>query len=295
MPQSPPADVAVTTELVRSLLAAQHPDLADLPLAPVSHGWDNEMYRLGEDLAVRLPRRQLAATLIEHEQRWLPALGPSLPIPVPVPLRIGRPAGDYPWSWSIVPWFTGRPMIDFPSERRRASAPALAAFVEAMHQPAPADAPPNPYRGVRLADRDAAVRDRIASGIVPDSRRALAVWERGLATTPWEGPALWIHGDLHPGNLIAGPDDALRAVIDLGDLTVGDPATDLGAAWTVFDAEGRETFRSAVTAACGTSPATWERARANALAFATALLASSADNPQYERVGLRTLEAVLDD
>src|SRR5690349_9653047 len=103
----PAAEVAIDEALVRALLRDQHPDLAELPLERVAFGWDNVVLRLGDELAVRVPRRQLAASFIEHEQRWLPELAPRLPLPVPAPVRVGRPALGYPWSWSVVPWMAG--------------------------------------------------------------------------------------------------------------------------------------------------------------------------------------------
>ncbi|GII97987.1 aminoglycoside phosphotransferase (APT) family kinase protein [Sediminihabitans luteus] len=293
MPDMPAADVDVSVDLVRRLLRDQHPDLAELPLRVVANGWDNVVLRLGDELAVRVPRRALAAVLVEHEQRWLPGLAGHLPVPVPAPVRTGVPALGYPWSWSVVPWFDGTRMLDLPAPARRPAAAPLAAFVAALHRPAPPDAPVNPYRGVPLAARDAAVRERLATGHVPDAPLVLAVWERLLASPVWDGPPLWLHGDLHPGNLVCGPDGTLRAVVDFGDMTAGDPATDLAAAWLVLDDVGRAEFRDAVTAACGTTAATWDRARASALAVTTSLLVHSDDNPLYGELGRQTLDAVL--
>lgn len=70
----PAAEVDVSPGLVRRLLADQHPDLAHLPVELMAHGWDNVMYRVGDELAARLPRREMGARLIGHEQRWLPVL-----------------------------------------------------------------------------------------------------------------------------------------------------------------------------------------------------------------------------
>jgi len=103
----PAAEIDIGDDLVRRLLAEQHPDLAALPLTLVANGWDNAIFRLGGDLAVRLPRRELGADLVVNEQRWLPQLAPRLPLPVPVPLRIGLPNGDYPWNWTVVAWHDG--------------------------------------------------------------------------------------------------------------------------------------------------------------------------------------------
>ncbi len=92
----PAAEVDVTEELVRTLLIEQCPDLADLELELLANGWDNAIFRLGDELTVRLPRRALSAELVAHEQRWLPELAPRLPLPIPAPIRCGRPSARYP-------------------------------------------------------------------------------------------------------------------------------------------------------------------------------------------------------
>jgi aminoglycoside phosphotransferase (APT) family kinase protein len=104
----PAAEVDVTAELVRQLLAEQHPDLAGLALGVLANGWDNMVCTVGADLLARLPRRAQAAELVAREQRWLPVLAPRLPLPIPAPVRVGRPAGGFPWSWSVVPFFPGQ-------------------------------------------------------------------------------------------------------------------------------------------------------------------------------------------
>ena len=110
----PAADITVSPSLVQALLEEQHPDLALLPLVKVAEGWDNTLFRLGDELAVRLPRRAASATLIENEQRWLPELAARLPVAVPVPLRVGVPCRLFGWSWSIARWLPGRSLLDAP-------------------------------------------------------------------------------------------------------------------------------------------------------------------------------------
>ena len=287
----PEAEVDVTTDLVRSLLNEQHPDLAGLDLAPLTHGWDNAMFRLGPDLTVRLPRRQMAAQLVDHERRWLPVLASHLPVPVPTPVRVGRPSGDYPWTWTIVPWFDGEPIGAGPVVDPKGLAIELGAFVAAFHRPAPSDAPANPYPGVPLAERDTATRERIDRlGPVIDVARVAAAWEEALSAARWTGPPTWIHGDLHPLNLIAR-DGRLAAVIDFGDVTSGDPATDLLVAWSLFEPDDRERFRAAAqTDQRPIGDAMWARGRGWAIAHSLAILASSADEPAYEAIGRRTLD-----
>jgi len=290
----PVAEVDVTVELVRRLLADQHADLAALPLELVANGWDNAIFRLGDDLCVRLPRRQVAAALIDHEQRWLPALAPLLPIPIPVPLRTGRPGSGYPWSWSVCPWFAGEPaadvaLADAPREARR-----LGEFVRALHQVASPDVPPNPFlRGGPIGALDDRFRDNVDQLEDPSlSARLLARWEQASSVDEWHGPGLWVHGDLHTANVVVA-DGAIGAVIDFGDIASGDPAVDLAIAWMLFGADDRAVFRQAAGDPVAVDDATWSRAEAWALHFGVLYVLHSGDNPRFQRMGRHLLAAVL--
>ncbi|MFH8250143.1 aminoglycoside phosphotransferase family protein [Microbacterium sp. B2969] len=298
MPDMPAAEVQITAELVRAMLVSQAsrviPDAAALPLAKAASGWDCELWRLGSDLAVRLPRRSLAAPLVVHEQRVLPRLGPPIEatgIRVPVPVFAGAPGEDYPWAWSIVPWFHGVRGLDVPRALRGAWAEPVARALGALHVAADPDHPVNPVRGVPLAARAEAVAERLSQlrGSIPTQLVDVAegAWSDGLAAQPWARPPVWIHGDLHPGNLIVG-DERVAAIVDFGDVTAGDPAYDLAIAWLAFDATGRARFRAAI--GDRTDAATWMRARAWAAAFAVLLLVQSDDNPDYALLGRETLE-----
>lgn len=297
MTPRPPAELDITESLVRRLLTEQYPDLARHGLGPRAEGWDCVMMPLASAessdlLAVRLPRRAAAVAGIMHEQRWLPELAGRLPLPVPAPLKIGAPSAQFPWPWSIVPWFTGDAASTTAPADRRGWARALADFVADLHQRAAGDAPANPYRGVPLAIRDAAVPLRI--GNHPSSRHLLAVWNAALEAPPWAGPPVWLHGDLHPANLVVrGPEPELMAVIDFIDLTSGDPATDLATAWLTFDVEGRADFRSQVDARCAHPDETWARARGWALALASAMTQSA--DPVMAACAAHTFEEVLRD
>ena len=149
----PAAEVEVSADLVRRLLAGQHPDLARLPVEFLANGWDNELYRVGDGLVARLPRRALGAQIIKNEQRWLPGLAPRLPLPIPYPERTGVPGHGYPYSWSVVPYLPGVPAAQATSFDPAGAAAAVGGFLGALHVPAPADAPANPFRGVPLAER----------------------------------------------------------------------------------------------------------------------------------------------
>ncbi len=290
------ADVDVTTQLARALLRAQHPDLlplADARLETAANGWDNVVLRLGDDLALRLPRREAAAHLVEHEQAVLPVLAPRLPVPVPAPVRVGgaEPALGYPYAWSVVPWFDGETAARTPVARRTAWAPALGRALAALHVPAPSNVPANPFRGVPLADRAPAFAERLGRADAETRPVLEAAWAAGLAAPAYDGAPVWLHGDPHPGNVVVGVgaadgEDTLAALVDFGDVTGGDPASDLATAWLSFDAEGHEAFRAAYAAAGGpTDDATWTRARAWAASLALALLAFPDDHPLMAEVG----------
>ena len=258
-PSGPPPDFTVTPKLARALLADQHPDLADLPIRHVENGWDNAVYRLGDGLALRLPRRALAARPMMIEQTWLPVLAPSLPLPVPAPVRQGVAALGYPYPWSVVPWFEGE-MIAYapagPDEGER-----LAAFLKALHQPPPAEAPSNVFRGVPLTNRADAFEGRYrrvearSGPFPPHVRRA---WEAGLVA-PIDLPRSWFHGDLHGRNVLTR-DSRLVAVIDWGDMAAGDAACDVAAVWMLLDDRRSRERALAGSEQLPTSPGSWLRA-----------------------------------
>lgn len=294
--RKPDAEVAIDLPLVRSLLQEQHPDLAHLALIDAGEGWDNRLFRLGDDLGVRLPRRAISAALVEREQRWLPQLAPRLPLPIPVAHRVGRPGCGFPWSWSITSWFEGRTALVEPPEDPAATAVALGRFLAALHQRAPEGAPQNPWRGVPLAERADRLSEHLRQlGGFVDRTAVLRSWERSLSAPPWAGPPLWIHGDLHPGNLLIA-EGRLTAVIDFGDLTAGDPATDLAIMWMLLPPAVRSAFVEAARSEFDPmDDATLLRARGWALVFGLAYVALCRDDAVMPALGHATIDAVLAD
>lgn len=267
------AEVDTDVSLVGRLLAAQFPQWADLPIEPVaSAGTDNAIYRLGDDMAVRLPRIHWAVKDVDKEHQWLPRLAPLLPVAIPVPLGKGEPAAGYPWHWSVYPWLHGEnPAVDRFTDRG-SLALELAQFVAALRRIDPTGGPPA-GRGVPLEERDAPTRTAIDAlhGMV-DTAAVTAAWDAALQVPAWPGPPVWVHGDLSAGNLLT-VDGRLSAVIDFGGLGVGDPACDLIVAWGLFSGEARDVFRDALQI----DDATWARGRGWALS--TALL----ELPYYQK------------
>lgn len=279
-------EVAVGTGTVRRLLRAQHPDLAGLALGGVATGWDNATVRLGPDLAVRLPARAAAARLVENEQRWLPVLAPLVPVQVPVPVRTGVPGAGYPWRWSVVPWFEGTAADTLRPSDRDPWAHQLAHVLAALHRPAPPEAPVNPYRGVPLRARHEQVVARLTGRA--DAAVLHRAWHQGLEAQPWDLPAVWLHGDPHPANLLT-TGTRLTALLDFGDVTAGDPASDLATAWFCFGHAGRTRFWDAYAAATGLDgdrlAALHRRARAWAAALVPALRAHPREHPGLDAAG----------
>jgi aminoglycoside phosphotransferase (APT) family kinase protein len=288
----PIQEVAMDIDIVQRMLNEQHPDLASMSIELVANGWDNMIFRLGGSLTVRVPRRQAAAELVRNEQQWLPMLADRLPLPIPAPFRIGLPTSYYPWSWSVLQWLPGATASTTPPIDANQTAVQLGQFFAALHQPAPSDAPLNPFRGVPLLERAEVVRSRAKQmGDTIDTSGALRVWERCLDAPVFVGRPVWLHGDLHPANILVD-NGRLSGVIDFGDVTSGDPACDLAVAWMMLPLGEHRTLRNV---AGGIDDHTWTRARGWALNLALAYLASSADNPVMQHIGVTTIEAVLSD
>jgi aminoglycoside phosphotransferase (APT) family kinase protein len=284
---TPPAEVEVDEHQAHQLLAAQHPDLAHLRVVAIAAGWDNCMLRLGDQLALRFPRRKVAAQLMRHEQRWLPLLQDRLPLKVPAPVRVGVAQYQYPWDWSVTPWIDGETADLSPPDSSEGD--VLAAFFEALHQPAPAGAPDNPYRGMPLSQRATAFADRVAALEGRTSlldERVHALWRDALAAEN-DTPPTWIHGDLHPRNVLV-KNGRLTGVIDWGDMARGDRASDLAAVWMLLPQLASR--RRAMAGCPSVSAATWRRARGWALLYSVILLNSGlVDDARMVAIAERTL------
>jgi aminoglycoside phosphotransferase (APT) family kinase protein len=289
---TPPAEVQIDESLVRSLLLTQHPELAALDITPVDSGWDNAIFRLGPNLAVRIPRRAVAADLIRHEQKWLPSLAKQVPIPIAAPVCVGVPGCGYPWFWSIVPWIDGESADGAVLSVDQAV--RLAGFLRALHVKAPDEAPLNPVRGVPLQNRAAAVEERfrrLTERNILIASPIRAMWESALQAKKDASPT-WIHGDLHPRNvLIQG--GKITGIIDWGDITSGDRATDLTAVWMLFS---DRIARQKALLEYGTDDDTVDRAKGWAISFALFLLETGlVDHPRHAAIGNVTLRRLQED
>lgn len=257
-----PEPGAIDEELVRRLLAEQFPAWAGLPVrAALPQGWDNRTFRIGHDLAARLPSGPGYAEQPEKEARWLPRLAPHLPLPIPEVLARGRPGCGYPFPWSVLRWRPGVPVALGRVADPGRFAADLAGFLVALRAVdaagGPVPGPHNFFRGAPPAVYAEEVERSLAllRGEVPaDPLHRL--WDEALASR-WDRDPVWFHGDVAAGNLLLDDVGRLSAVLDFGGSGVGDPACDLVVAWTVLPPSARPVFRDAV----GLDARTWARGR----------------------------------
>lgn len=288
--------VPIDDTLVSRLIAAQFPQWSELPIRPVlPSGWDNRTFRLGDAMLVRLPSGEHYAGQVAKEQHWLPRLAPLLPLEIPMPVALGQPAAGYPWNWSVYRWLEGEAASSAFIADRIAFASSLGQFLGALQRVdatgGPAPGQHNFHRGGAPANYDGQTRQAIAAlkGKI-DGDAAFAVWEAALAST-LQRPPVWVHGDINATNLLVQA-GRLNAVIDFGQLGVGDPACDLAIAWTYFEGPSRQAFRDALPL----DAETWARARGwalwKALIVASGLVGATAFEAAHSR---RTIDAVLAD
>jgi aminoglycoside phosphotransferase (APT) family kinase protein len=289
-------ELDVDVALVRRLLAEQFPEWSGLALEPVLPlGTDNANFRLGDELLVRLPRRPRTSVTLEKERRWLPRLAPHLPLAVPLPVADGVATNGYPFAWSVYRWLPGENATVSRIPDPAQLAHDLAGLIDALWRIDASDGPPpgehNFFRGEPLAARDRAMRVGTATlaGAL-DADAVTAMWDDALAAPGWEGPPVWIHGDLDARNLLV-QDGRLSAVIDWGSAGVGDPACDVMVAWKMLPPGARDAFRKALDV----DDATWRRGRGWALSQAIGALAyyTEETNEVLVREARRWLSALI--
>lgn len=285
-------EFAISDELVRRLVEQQFPSWASAALTRLPpSGTDNQLFRLGSDLLVRMPRIDWAAASAQWEHRWLPNLAPYLTTPIPVPVALGRPAGGYPWHWTVVPWLAGQtPTAEtFDPEQWAVS---LGTFVRELRSAPGMDAPVKlEGRGAPLVTLDDWVRTWTARADTSavDPHAVLAVWRDALDAPVWDGEPVWFHGDLHDGNLLVR-DGRLSAVIDWGTAGRGDPAIELNAMWGYLPACAAQLYRETVDL----DEAAYRRARGFALAPAISGWTYYRDTaPHLSALALATVQALI--
>lgn len=286
----PAADIEISIEDVAALVESQYPPLAGEPIVEVGFGWDNFMFRVGETHVARFPRRKVSSPMVAHEATWLPRIAPGLPIDVPAPIFEGSPGGSYPWAWTIAPWIEGEAATTGRYDEM-VCAVQIGEFLSAFHGRAPVDYPRNQFRGGPIAEKLETTTSRLddLAGLMDHGLKDVFVED--CAAPAYDGPPRWLHGDLHPNNVVVR-DRRVAGIIDFTDLTAGDPACDLMIGWSMFGPAGRRAMFGAYS---------WidddmiRRARAWAVHHGSVCVGHGEDNEVMKQMGLRTLASVLED
>lgn len=295
-------EVLLDEDVIRALLRDQRPDWVDLPLTLAGSGTDNSLYRLGDDLLLRLPRTPGTAGAVAKEQRWLPRLAPHLPVAVPEPVHRGRPGRAYPLPWAVYRWIEGEEVREDTVDDWVALGRDLAGFVAALQSVdlmgAERTGDLSWYRGGAPVDIDDFVRRSLdgcrrlveLDGLVLDVDRLQVLWEQALALPEPASAHVWMHGDLKPTNLLVR-DGRLAAVIDFGGLSVGHADAEHAPLWDL-PAAARRAYRDTLRI----DDVTWQRARAWSLAIGVSGVPYYWDSyPAFVDECLRRLRHVLAD
>jgi aminoglycoside phosphotransferase (APT) family kinase protein len=255
-------------------------------------GTDNAIYRIGNDICVRMPRIHTAAASVQTEQIWLPQFEKLLPLKIPKLLATGVPSKNYPFSFSIYDWIVGKNAFETQDFDRNLAAKNLVEFLKSLQNIHTKDAPLS-RRAWPLITQDKEVRKAIKSlKDVIDVAKITKIWESCLRVPNWDKAPVWIHSDLLPGNLLISK-GKLSAVIDFGMMGIGDPACDLIPAWSLFTYETRVLFRHQMQV----DDATWMRAMGWALSIALIIIPYYKDgkNPELVAVAERIIDEILTD
>jgi aminoglycoside phosphotransferase (APT) family kinase protein len=240
-------ELAVDAGLVRRLLWTQFPAIAELELTPVEPwGTDNAIWRLGEDLVVRLPRIGWASGQPDLDASVLPRVAGVVPVPVPEPLAVGAPGAGYPHRWSIHRWVEGHAADLSTIPDPVTFAMELAEVVRALAALDPSGAPAaiNRARPLRQYHESALSAIQGAARLI-DADAARAVWEAAANAPAHEGPPVWVHGDLDGNCLVSG--GHLSGLVDWGCCCAGDPAVDIAVVWSeLFTLRSRAAFLDAL-------------------------------------------------
>lgn len=286
----------LSEDVVRALIKSQFPQWYDMSLTPVPHrGWDNYTFRLGSKLLLRFPSADPYKDQVDKEQHWLPILASKLPLAVPEPVALGMPGEGYPWKWSVYRWLEGETVASQKGVNKLVLAAHLGRFLRALQGLDVTGGPVAGRHSFHRGEHIKAYHDEFKWALEELTGRVNveeieAIWRRGMATE-WQGGPVWVHGDISPGNLLIY-DGKLTAVIDFGQLNIGDPACDLGIAWTYFDDDSRYEFQQTLDLDADT----WLRARCWVLwkAVITASQQDVPDNYEAKRCW-QTIENVLVD
>ena len=281
----------IDESLVRKLLQSQQEELSNLPLLPVSsHGSDHALFRLGENYVIRLPRVAGAVKGIEKESIWTPKLSKHFNIPTSKPAYVGKSEAYYPYNWLIMNWIEGNNPDFEKTDEHSQIVKDLAHFINTLHGIKLVNGPRS-RRGIPLTNLDQQVKEcftQISNEY--DTIKLNKIWQSIIDTPYWNKELVWIHGDLHQGNILCRY-NRLAGVIDFSDIGMGDPATDLMIAWTLLNKNSREQFKNSLLMI---DECMWIRGKGWALSMAAIMLPYyKSRNPYYAKLARRIIDEII--
>jgi len=281
-------ELMIDETLAQRLIASQFPQWSGLEIRRVaSTGTDNAMFRLGDNMVVRMPRIHWAVDGIANEQAWLPHFAGRLSVPIPALLGKGVPGEGYPWHWSVMNWLDGHNPVVGAIADPAGLVQSLADFILSLRRMPPAEGA-SMRRQLPAFDEQVRRDIKALEGEI-DTAAVTSIWEAALKVPYWTEPSVWLHGDLASGNLLL-VDNRLAAVIDFSGIGIGDSCDDLQMAWNLLQADMRPVLRDAV----GADEATWIRARARSLAQALVQLPYYRDtNPSLAESARHVIGEIL--
>lgn len=236
----------ITANLVKRLIREQFPQWSRLDVRPVARsGHDNRTFHLGETMAVRLPSGENYAGQTVKESRWLPYLQKHLDYPISKPIAVGRPTDEYPFPWSVNQWLEGETLAECRDADRILLAGELANALKKLQAVdctgGPRGGRQNFFRGgdLKIYHQETVDALKKLEERLP-AEELMKIWTDCIATV-YREQAVWVHGDVAPGNILL-QNGRFHGLIDFGVLGTGDPSCDYAMAWTYFDGLSREVF-----------------------------------------------------
>lgn len=234
------------------IIERQFPGLAPACVQGLGEGFDNSVFLVNDRYVFRFPRRKVAVSLIETENRLLPELAPLLPISIPNPQFFGEPDDVFPWPFSGYPKIAGKTPSDLSDAQRLKSAKLLAEFLRMLHdfpvrQAEQMKIPYDELDRVNIEKRKPLLESRaeeaVQHDLIPESTsESLQQFLRQTDDNLVDDTLVVAHGDLHIRNILVDGSGIVSGIIDWGDAHIGSPAVDLSIVYSFLPPEGRSYF-----------------------------------------------------
>lgn len=284
----------VNLHLAQTLLNASKFPHKHLPLTPVQkQGHDHRTFRCGDAFSMRIPSASRYAAQIDKEARWLSYLSSKLTLACPTPVYHEAASALFNRPWIMHTWLEGETVTRHSIHDMKTFMDDLVSFIQDLHSIDTVDGPPagvhNFYRGAHPSYYHEEVLHalrQLQDDIYHDAYAL--IWDDALKSTALVQP-VWIHGDLELSNLLFN-EGRLSAVIDFGNMAVGDPACDYVMAYTLMTKVERAYFFKQLSL----DTETINKAKAWALWKALITVTNPKQTKSAHNFAQQTLDALLD-